>query len=400
LVVATCISAGAVMATDFVTPVCHYPGGCLQFSPSAPSSRDQIVALAIISSGLPPGACVKTVNTRLTGQTVHIDTTYGTAPGIICFPFGVFPNVTTVLQPLTPGTYAVEFTAQPDAAYGIFGWVLGPSGWVQAPVLITASLDVVPAPLNNNYQGLWWDLAEPGWGVNLAHQGDQIYLTWYTYEETGRALWLSMLASKTDQDVYTGNILGFRGPPLASQLYTPPPTSNVAGSGTLTFSDANHGTFSYTVNSITQTKSITQFVFGSQPVCTFGPAPDFAAATNYQDLWWNAAESGWGINLAHQGSQVYATWYTYDTDGSPLWLASLMSPSGPGMYTGSLLRFTGPAFSAVPFAPPPAVTTVGNATLTFANGNSGTWSYTVGATSGNKPLTRFLFAAPAGTLCH
>ncbi len=122
LVVATCISAGAVMATDFVTPVCHYPGGCLQFSPSAPSSRDQIVALAIISSGLPPGACVKTVNTRLTGQTVHIDTTYGTAPGIICFPFGVFPNVTTVLQPLTPGTYAVEFTAQPDAAYGIFGW--------------------------------------------------------------------------------------------------------------------------------------------------------------------------------------------------------------------------------------------------------------------------------------
>ena len=43
---------------------------------------------------------------------------------------------------------------------------------------------------------------------------------------------------------------------------------------------------------------------------------DFAAATNYQDLWWvaNGAESGWGVNLAHQGDNLFASWFTYDTD--------------------------------------------------------------------------------------
>ncbi len=32
------------------------------------------------------------------------------------------------------------------------------------------------------------------------------------------------------------------------------------------------------------------------------------------------AESGWGINFAHQGDIVFATWFTYDTAGKPWWL--------------------------------------------------------------------------------
>ena len=39
---------------------------------------------------------------------------------------------------------------------------------------------------------------------------------------------------------------------------------------------------------------------------------------NYQGLWWNApaaSESGWGINFAHQGDVIFATWFTYDLTG-------------------------------------------------------------------------------------
>jgi hypothetical protein len=39
------------------------------------------------------------------------------------------------------------------------------------------------------------------------------------------------------------------------------------------------------------------------------------APANYQGIWWNASESGWGINLAHQGDTVFASWFTYDTAG-------------------------------------------------------------------------------------
>ncbi|MGC1818702.1 MAG: S8 family peptidase, partial [Casimicrobiaceae bacterium] len=40
-----------------------------------------------------------------------------------------------------------------------------------------------------------------------------------------------------------------------------------------------------------------------------------AAAPNYQGLWWASpagSESGWGINFAHQGDVIFATWFTYD----------------------------------------------------------------------------------------
>ncbi len=45
--------------------------------------------------------------------------------------------------------------------------------------------------------------------------------------------------------------------------------------------------------------------------------------TSYQGLWWNSpagSESGWGINLTHQGDVLFASWFTYGADGNPLWI--------------------------------------------------------------------------------
>jgi hypothetical protein len=35
----------------------------------------------------------------------------------------------------------------------------------------------------------------------------------------------------------------------------------------------------------------------------------------YEGIWWNASESGWGLNVAQQGNVLFATWFTYDTSG-------------------------------------------------------------------------------------
>jgi len=43
---------------------------------------------------------------------------------------------------------------------------------------------------------------------------------------------------------------------------------------------------------------------------------------------------------------------------------------------------------------------VGNATLTFADGSSGTFAYVVNGIAQTKPIARYLFAPPAGTLCQ
>ena len=56
-------------------------------------------------------------------------------------------------------------------------------------------------------------------------------------------------------------------------------------------------------------------------------ADGLAAAVNYQGLWWKApaeSESGWGISLTHQGDIIFATWFTYDFDGKPLWFAATL----------------------------------------------------------------------------
>jgi serine protease len=267
-------------------------------------------------------------------------------------------------------------------------------------------------------QGLWWNLpasSESGWGVNFAHQGTVIFATWFTYDVTGKGWWLSMTANKTgtNPDIYTGQLFETHGPAFSAVPFSPlgspgGATGTVVGTATLSFSDVNRATFNYIVNGTQQTKFLTREVFGPLPTCVYGAQPNFAAATNYQDLWWASpagSESGWGVNLTHQGDTIFATWFTYDHDRTPMWLVATAPKTAPGTYKGTLYRLTGPPFNAVPFPPigsPGGATgtPVGAATFTFSDGNTGTFAYTVNAEAQTKNITRQLFHPLAGTLCQ
>jgi hypothetical protein len=278
---------------------------------------------------------------------------------------------------------------------------------IEYTVTVIDPMAIAPTPTIINYQGLWWNapaLSESGWGINFAHQGEIIFATWFTYDATGKALWLSMIATRTADGVYSGALYQTHGPAFSAVPFNPAAvTTTPVGSGTLTFSDANNGTFAYIVNGIAQTKAITREVFGPLPTCTFGGQPNLALATNYQDLWYAApaeSEAGWGVNFTHQGDIIFATWFTYDVDGTPLWLAATVNKTATGVYTGTVYRTTGPAFSAVPFLPANVVATpVGTLTLTFSNGNSATFAYTVNGVTQSKPIVRQVFRTP-GTVCQ
>ena len=260
-----------------------------------------------------------------------------------------------------------------------------------------------------NYQGLWWNAAESGWGINFAHSGDQIFATWYTYDTTGKAWWLTMLAARTTPtgSAYAGTLYASSGPPFNN--FTGPATATAVGSGTLTFADVNTGSFAYTVNGVSQTKAITRYDLGTGPQvsCSYSATmPNFAAATNYQDLWWTASEPGWGINFAQQGNSIFATWYTYNADHTPLWLSALVQRQGTtNVYAGPMYQNAGSRFDAFNTA---QVTTnpVGTATLTFGDGANATFGYSVmvapfpGPINKTKAITRFPFAAAGGTVCE
>lgn len=268
---------------------------------------------------------------------------------------------------------------------------------------------------DGNYQGLWWNSAagsESGWGINFAHQADTIFATWFTYDVTGKAWWLSMTANSTNNRVFTGIIYQGAGPPFNAVPFTPSQvTQTPVGNGTLTFANSTSGTFQYTVNGITQTKNITTTVFGTPPLCAWNTQPNPALATNYTDIWWAApagVESGWGINFSHQFSAqtsiIFATWFTYDFERKPLWYSVTAPQTGPGTFTGALQRSRGPAFNAVPFDPNAVVRDgVGTATFTFTDGATGTFSYQVNdapnTASQTKNITRTVFRPP-GTVCR
>ena len=262
------------------------------------------------------------------------------------------------------------------------------------------------SPASTSYQGLWWRSpagSESGWGVNITHQGNILFATWFTYDTDGSGLWLAMSnGAKVGDATYTGLLYRSTGPAFSANPWSGQVSNIPVGSATFTFSDANNGTFTYTLNSVTQSKRITQFAFGSPaPTCVL--AETFAPSSNYSDLWWRApagSESGWGVNIAHQGDILFATWFTYDAGGKGMWLVmSNGAKTGPGRYSGALYRNTGPAFSAVPWTGQVVMTPVGTATFTFTDTNNGTFAYTVDNIAQSKAITRYVYSSPA-TVCN
>ena len=126
-------------------------------------------------------------------------------------------------------------------------------------------------------------------------------------------------------------------------------------------------------------------------------------SANFSDMWWNPAESGWGISLVqHAGSnKVYAVWYTYDpreqdpANGQfkPLWFVM-----DGGTWTAPN-TLTGPAYvtNGVPFSQAGSSTTVtraGTFTFTFSSGSAGTFRYDI-APPANVASTDPAFNLPA-----
>lgn len=251
--------------------------------------------------------------------------------------------------------------------------------------------------VDTNYTALWWNANENGWGLNITHQGNTLFGTLYTYGADGSPTWYSMSAGVKQADgSYAGDLVSTTGPAFnASPWNAGAVHANVVGSMRIAFTDDNNGTLTYNVGSAQVTKSITKLAFQTPPTCTWS-ASNRSQATNFQDLWWGgASESGWGVNLAHQGGVIFATLFTYDASGQPRWFVmSDGQKTTTSTYTGALYRTTGPAFNANPFTPITAAnnTQVGTMTFAFTNGNAGTMTYTVNGASVTKSIQRLEFA--------
>jgi hypothetical protein len=263
--------------------------------------------------------------------------------------------------------------------------------------LVPQGPDYTLACLTPNLTGLWWRADESGRGTWVSHQGNTIFAIDYAYDAAGVARWRTLIASKRAEGMYTGDVYKTSGPSFQSSTFNPATVApTLVGLGSVAVVDTDHVTADFADNG---TRTLARQQFGPLPTCIFGQVADLATTTNYTDLWWNPNESGWGINLAHQGDTIFAAWYTYRADGTPMWLVTTAAKTGPGMYEGDLYSTVGPV------GPSLQATPVGAATFSFANGNSATFAYSVALpgmsapVTQTKPITRQIFTMP-GVACQ
>ena len=118
-----------------------------------------------------------------------------------------------------------------------------------------------------NYQNLWWRASgsESGWGANITHQGDVLFMTWFTYDAAGKGMWLSASnVVKTGNGTYSGTLYRTWGPSFDLQPWDPARVTRIAvGVVTFAFTDAANGTMTYTVEGATQAKPIARLDFAA-----------------------------------------------------------------------------------------------------------------------------------------
>jgi hypothetical protein len=268
--------------------------------------------------------------------------------------------------------------------------------------LKVASVGLAEAAIAPNFTAIWWNFEQSGWGINFAHQDDTVFGTLFTYDASGNPMWLVLSGGQKQTDgTFTGTLFRTTGPPFDANPFTPIGPSNVTTVGTMSVGFAGDTAFlRYSVDGIGVNKVIRRQVFGAHAAACRSVTASRTSLTNYTDLWWNPNESGWGINVAQQGDVIFATLFTYDAAGRGMWYVLSGAPrQSDGSFAGDLFRTTGPAFNAAPWTPIGAsnVTRVGTMQLRFANGESGTLTYSVNGTTVQKSIVRQVFgtAVPA-----
>lgn len=125
-----------------------------------------------------------------------------------------------------------------------------------------------------------------------------------------------------------------------------------------------------------------------------------APERDHTGVWWNANESGWGVFTIDFGDVIAPAWYTYDDDGEATWFTVAGAvPQDDGSYAGDVYRFTGVPFAQIAGNAANPGTKIGDATFRFSGEDALTLSYTIGAVSQTKQLTRFEFGEQ-DVVCH
>lgn len=119
-----------------------------------------------------------------------------------------------------------------------------------------------------------------------------------------------------------------------------------------------------------------------------GPVRPTAFSPDYSDLWWNSAESGWGIQFVQQANVIFATMFVYDVQGNAIWYTATLDPLSGTLWQGDLYLTRGSWFGGQFSQGNTTYRMVGKMNVTFATPTSATLTYGVDGVNVVKPIQR------------
>jgi alpha-tubulin suppressor-like RCC1 family protein len=257
---------------------------------------------------------------------------------------------------------------------------------------------VVPLPLTGvgtsnsipvNLSDIWWNPNESGWGLTIADHETNLFVVWYTYDASGKPAWFTIPGGtfSGNDRYFSGDVYTTTGPCYSAATFNPALVRGTrVGTALFDFAPADlpsgWARFSGTIGTTSWNKSIQRQPFGNA---------SSSWGSDYTDIWWNAAESGWGLTLSQHGDNIFGVLYTYDCDGSPLFVVLPgVTFSASNRFTGDLYttRASGSWWGSVTFNPAQvAVSRVGTATITFS-GSSATFSATINGSTRTRAVVQ------------
>ena len=167
-----------------------------------------------------------------------------------------------------------------------------------------------------DFTDIWLLPTEPGWGMNIIHQGNLIFATLYVYDAAGQPHFFS--ASETalsGSSSFSGPLYETRGTHFAAVPYVGSQhTATQVGTLSLNFSTANSGTLTYTVSGVTVNKAIQRFAFRSENLTGnyLGgmTANSSCSGANQLTLIFDT------LNVSHSGSAITMTVNFFNSSGT------------------------------------------------------------------------------------
>ena len=126
-----------------------------------------------------------------------------------------------------------------------------------AAALMALALVATPvAAARTDFTDLWWNPAEPGWGVNLVQAQTFLFATFFVYGPGNQPVWYTGEMSRNAAGAYAGPLYVTTGTAFNAPANPAHKSARQVGDVTFTPSAATTGTLSYTVDGVVVTKLV------------------------------------------------------------------------------------------------------------------------------------------------